>query len=131
MSDMSIEQIIRADVEKNHSGTGVTYERMMNMLNRTLREGFRLVRAGNTLFLFKDAPQNGVEFHAINPESGDKLIENTAQFGKKMKAEGKIYLLAYFDNPKIVELVERGPFESHVEKVDLGPNRTYRAIMRL
>lgn len=131
MSEMTVEQIIRGDVEKNHTGTGVTYEQMVNALNRHVAEGSRIMRIDNTLFLFKDAPQNGVEFHAINPESGDKLLESALKFAQEMKIEGKTYLVAYFDNPKLIDIIESGPYETHVEQVDLGPNRTYRAIVRL
>jgi hypothetical protein len=103
---LSIEEIVARDVKHNHAGSGLTYDEAITTLAGLIEDGSQLIRVKNTLFLYDEMPDQGVEFHAINADSADQLVRNLAMFFAHLKSLQVPYAKATFANPKNAAVLE-------------------------
>ena len=103
---MTIEQIAEADARKNYPGKGVTAAKMINSLREWKKQGADLERVGDTIFIVENPDDEDIVFHAVTGEDGGKLRTSLIIFCAYMHAMGKKVARAYYENPKVNQVVQ-------------------------
>jgi len=129
MSEMTIEEIISVDM-KNYPSGHHTIEDAINKTNSYIIEGKEIYRHGNTFFVTHEI-DDGIEYHSVNAEKGLDLVRNVNSFLQELHEQGYKFAVTYYDNPKILKLVEMFVFPQETVRIDDGQFRTYKTTARL
>lgn len=129
--DMSVKDIVAADLAKNHSHEQLDVDAAYKILAAQIQSGAKLYRSNNTIFITKKIGHDAIEFHTINGESGRQLMENVILYLTQLKAEGINSAVTYYDNPKITSLWQQSKLNVDITKVNQGQDRTFEAKVRL
>jgi len=99
---MTIDEIIEADVLKNHEG--VTVEEAKSKFNEYVDKGFEVKKIGDTVFLYK-AGKTKVYYHSVNAAPMKQYVDNLEKFFKGLK--GYTVAGTKLTNPKLEGLAKR------------------------
>jgi hypothetical protein len=121
---LSIEEIIRRDVEKNNSD--ITFEEGMAIFNKFVGNKLKIFRVNNTLFLIMKDVGDTIYYHSINADSLKPFLKNCLKFFSVMSKAGKKTAITYFDSEKLLEILERFKLPGEViQKSDNPQKGTY------
>jgi hypothetical protein len=127
---LTFSELLKADCIKNHSDISLTFEDAVDILLGAIAGGNTIQRFGNTIFLCKPHNNSGLEFHSINADKGELLSLNFKMLIEKAKSLGYKYVITFYDNPRVSELLEASGIECEVKKIDQGKYNTYQMIAR-
>jgi len=127
---LTFSELLKADCLKNHSDIALSFDKAVDIILEAIVKGQTLLRFGNTMFLCKPHSATGLEFHSINADKGDQLLENFKQLVEKAKSLGYKYLITFYDNPKISELLKVSGVDTEIKRIDQGKYNTYQMIAR-
>lgn len=131
MEQMTIKEILDADLAKNYKGENFDAEDNYKGYKSLIEQGTKMYRFGNTIYMVDSAGESVVEWHTSNAERSDALLANTNKFLKRLKDDGIKTAFTYYDNPKINAIVKQFDFPVKVNKVDEGKYKTYKAEVSL
>jgi len=114
---LSVEEIIRRDVEKNNSD--ITFEEGMAIFNKFVGNRLQILRVNNTLFLIEKDAGGVIYYHSINADSLKPFLKNCSTFFSVMAKAGKEVAITYFDNKKLLKILEKyKSLDGTIEKSD-------------
>lgn len=132
MKEMTVDDIIKENLEKNYKGTGLTLERYFAHIRKKVANGSKIFRYKNILIIYDDMGDGGVEWHAINGGMPvEELVKAADAFGLTMRDRGYKYAFTFYDNPKSKEIFNKSsvfPTETY-ESSD--PRGKYQSVTRL
>lgn len=105
--EMTIEEIVKKDLETNFAGTDITIEKAAEMLELYIDDGAAFKRVGNTLFVVFDYEGDSVKYHTINADPLKTYLGNCLVFFAYLYKLGKKEAITYFSDDKTKKLVER------------------------
>jgi hypothetical protein len=129
MSDMSIEEIIAADM-RNYLAGKFTFEDMFAAFTARIMGGELVYRHGNTLFTVKPVGA-GVECHSMNAESFSGYVKNIESLCCELRDEGYEFVCSEFSNKKILSALSLVPFKTDVTSDVTGADTMYKITVRL
>lgn len=106
-NEMTIEQIIKKDLETNYAGTDFTLEKAAEILDLYIENGAAFKRVGNTLFLVFDYEGDTVKYHTINADPLKTYLGNCLVFFAYLYKQGKKEAVTYFNGEKTKRLLEK------------------------
>lgn len=109
---MSTQDIVRTHVNAHHGEEGnwqAVYVELHNLLEKPQ---FRIMRAGNTLFLFHNNGNNTAMVFMFNGDRVGKLVGNMKEFFAAMKKAGFKQLYTNTKRHAIIHLVEKTGYPS-------------------
>lgn len=132
MNEMSINQILKANFEKNYKGNGLTLPRYFALIKRKIAEGQKLFRYKNILILYTPINEETLEYHPINGGmSWDELDKSVLAFALTMRDRGIKYIVTFFNDEKLKKgFKKQNTFPVQIDEVD-DPRGKFIAIGRL
>jgi hypothetical protein len=127
---LTFSELLKKDCVKNHSDIELSFDQAVNIILDAVVKGQTLQRFGNTMFLCKPHSATGLEFHSINADNGSELSKNFKQLIEKAKSLGYKYIITFYDNPKISELLKVSGVDVEIKHIDQGKYNTYQMIAR-
>jgi hypothetical protein len=127
---LTFSELLKTDCIKNHSDIELSFDQAVNIILEAVVKGQTLHRFGNTMFLCKPHSTTGLEFHSINADKGEQLLENFKQLMEKVKSLGYAYATTFYDNPRISELLKNSGHDIEIKRLDQGKYNTYQMIAR-
>lgn len=133
---MTAEEIMAQDLQRNHPGRQITPESARQQLHHQLATGSLLTRIGNTLFVSRRLPEQGVEFHTINADRASDLVNNVDQYLQQIRRSGAQWAQTYYSNPRITELFfqlleQNTDWAIAIRPVNENHEHEFTAIIRL
>ena len=89
---------------------------------------YRIMRAGNTLFLIKLLEQGTAQMFVFNADGQKNFLRNTKEFFKAMKAAKFHTVFGITENPQIIKMLQHTGYEVDVE--DAGKNSKGRPLYK-
>jgi len=125
---MSTQEIFRNSKELNRSGEDwkSAYAKAFHMLQTPK---FRMMRSGDTLFLYEITKPSVAKMFIVNADSSKKFLRNLKEFAKAMHYSGFKTVFGYTDDiPTITAIQHLGYGKVTIEKNGLksSKNQTYR-----
>jgi len=113
---MSTQDIVKNCDEIKDSGQDwrQAYAALHSMLESNQ---YRIMRAGNTLFLIKLLEQGTAQMFVFNADSPKNFLKNTKEFFKAMKAAKFHTVFGITENPQIIKMLQHTGYEVDVENV--------------
>lgn len=134
MKDMTIKEILQADLDKNYPDMRLDVdEYAQDLADAIQNEGYQLFRDGNLLIVYKDLGNKSVEFHVINGvHKVDDMIQRVYKVLIQLQMNGFTEAQIPYDNPLLEKIIKKIPvFPKTTEKVDEGTGRTYVTRVRI
>jgi hypothetical protein len=129
MYEMTIDEIVSADL-KNYPPNHHTVEDGIRTIENYIFQGKDIYRQGNSLYVVEKI-DDGIEWHTLNADKSLDLLKNTNLFLKEIQEEGYKFAKTYYDNPKILKIVEMFDFPQQTSQVNEGQFKTYKTVVRL
>jgi hypothetical protein len=125
---MSTQEIFRNSKELNRSGEDwrIAYAKAFQVLQTPK---FRMMRSGNTLFIYEITKPSVAKMFIVNADSPKKFLRNLKEFAKAMHHCGFKTVFGYTDDmPTVTAIQHLGHDKVKVEKSGLtsSKNQTYR-----
>lgn len=109
---MSVEDILRQDVER----TGGNFDAVYESLSKAINEGkTRILRHNNSLLVYNITKKGVAEVHMATVEKPAEIVEAIKSFVHAFKIAGFTLLHSEIDDLQIVRLIEMAkiPVQSH------------------
>lgn len=116
---MTPKEILAVDLERNQPSY-MTMPKVIGFINKTISNGGKMVRQGNTLMLFRNVGDNTAEFHSFSADKPNEYLSNMAKFANMLKKMGFEYAVTQFQNPKLAGMFKAAGFDAAVEKTASG-----------
>ena len=123
---MTPEEILAIDLKRNQPDY-MTFQKSIGFINKTLKEGGKILRQGDTLMLFRNIGNNTVMFHSFSADKPANYLKNMAMFADMLKKMGFETAVTTYQNPKLSSMFKAAGFDATVIKTDDG----YQAEVRL
>jgi hypothetical protein len=122
----TIFEILSADHAKHYASRGISLESVLKDFEFYAASGRPFFAKGSVIIIFKEAGEGVIEFHCFNGGTGKDLTDTVQEFLQGMSAMFDV-AVTFYDNPRISEMMKYVTFETNVEKIDDGEDRTYMA----
>lgn len=123
---MTPQEILKVDLERNQPDY-MTFQKVMGFINKTISQGGKLVRQGDTLMLFRNIGNNTVEFHSFSADTPNEYLKNMGKFANMLKKMGFETAVTQYQNPKLSGMFKAAGFDASIQKTESG----YQAEVRL
>lgn len=123
---MTPNEILKIDLERNQPDY-MTLPKVIGFINKTISQGGKLVRQGDTLMLFRNIGNATVEFHSFSADSPSDYLKNMAKFADMLKRLGFETAVTQYQNPKLSGMFKAAGFEASITQTPDG----YQAEVRL
>jgi hypothetical protein len=118
---LSIEEIIKQDIEKNNSD--ITFEEGMAIFNKFVGNNLQIFRVNNTLFLIEKDAGDTIYYHSINADSLKPFLKNCLRFFNVMAKAGKEVAITYFDGERLLKILEKYKLPGEVIQYSDDPQK--------
>ena len=125
-----LSRIISADFKKNHAGRDYDEASALRAFKAYCARGGEYFHTPNCIVIYREQVAGVVEFHCFNGGSGADLTGCVSKFLHFVRPVASV-AVTYYDNPKISELLKFLPFESQVNCIAEGEDRTFEAAIDL
>lgn len=121
-------EILKADHAKNHPDRR-SYLGSVEEILVKISTGYKLNRYGDTVFLWRDLPNAGVEFHCYNAAPASELVSAVLEFFQHCRERSTQWCWTAYQHPVISEMFKQNyPHDRlTIEKTETG----FEATMRL
>jgi hypothetical protein len=127
MATMQPYEIIQHSDEVKDSG--LDWKKVYALLYSSVESNqYRIMRAGNTLFLYKILGDHKAQMYVFNADSAKNYIENLKEFFKAMKVAGFTQIVAEVDDEKNIHLLKKAT--QHIQVTPVGTNEEGKTIYR-
>jgi hypothetical protein len=133
MKEMTIQEILRADLEKNYPGENLTVDEYAEMIHDDIKNGHQLFRDGNMLVIYEPLKDDAIELHVINGfHKMEDMVKRVFKIMIQLQMDGIKEVRIPYDNPALEKIIKTIPvFPKETKKIDDGPGRTYMTKVRL
>jgi hypothetical protein len=128
-SEMTTQDIVKNCDEIKDSGQD--WKQVYASLHAMIESNqYRIVRAGNTLFLIKLLGQGTAQMFVFNADSQKKFLRNTKEFFKAMKVAKFHTVFGITENPQMIKMLQHTGYNIDVENAgtDDKGNPLYKGI---
>lgn len=123
---MTPEEILEIDLERNQPDY-MTFQKSIGFINKTIKEGGKILRQGDTLMLFKNIGDNAVMFHSFSADTPTNYLKNMVLFAGMLKKMGFERAITTYTNPRLSSLFKAAGFDADIVQTPDG----YEAEVRL
>lgn len=123
---MTPEQILEVDLQRNQPDY-MTFQKSIGFINKTIKDGGKILRQGDTLMLFKNVGNDTVEFHSFSADNPTNYLKNMVLFAEMLKKMGFQKAITTYTNPKLSSLFKAAGFDAEITEISDG----YKAEVRL
>ena len=131
---MSTQDIIRAHVGEYHGEKGNWQEVYAQLHKLVENPKYRIMRSGNTLFLYCNNGNKTATVRIFNAEKTKAIVENIKEFFNAIKKSGFNQVYVESQSPATVKLLEKTGFSSvtiMVDQTDQGGGKKYYTHVEL
>ena len=133
MKEMTIQEILQADLDKNYPGEDLTVDEYAEMIHDDIKNGHQLFRDGNMLVIYEPLEDDAIELHVINGfHKMEDMVKRVFKIMIQLQMDGIKEVRIPYDNPALEKIIKTIPvFPKETQKIDDGPGRTYMTKVRL
>ena len=133
MKQMTIKEILQADLDKNYPGMDITVDQYAEMIHDDIKNGYKLFRDGNMLVMYEDLGDGAVELHVINGfHKMEDMIQRVFKVLLELQNEGVKEVHIPYDNKSLEKIIKTIPvFPKSTEQINDGPGRTFMTKVRI
>jgi hypothetical protein len=120
----SINQILEADLAKNHAGRGYGLDRANERIEQWMKAGGDIWMEPNVLIAWRALDDTRMEFHCFNAGSGRELVQ--AIHNLLARQRGRFaQAITLYDNERINDLVKHCKYPAQVDHINAGTDMTW------
>ena len=133
MKEMTIKEILQADLDKNYPGIDMTVDQYADMIHDDIKNGYKLFRDGNMLVMYEDLGDGAVELHVINGvHKVDDMVQRLFKVLIELQQEGVKEVHIPYDKKALENIIKKIPvFPKSTEQINDGLGRTYLTKVRI
>lgn len=133
MKEMTIKEILQADLDKNYPGSDITADQYAEKIVDDINNGMQLFRDGNLLIVYDDLGDGAAELHVINgAHKIDEMIQSVYKILIQLQMDGFKEVQIPYDRPELEKVIAKIPaFPKSTQKINEGLGRTYLTKVRI
>ena len=121
--EMTVEEIVKKDVEINGKRLGITLEQGYGAIKQFKDQGATFRRVGNTLFAIVNDDNGVVTYHTINGDPLKSFLYNCLAFFAYLSEQGYKQAVTYFSDAYTQKLVEKYKLENQTVEQSNDPDQ--------